>query len=214
MLRRQELRARRPSRRNPDVRRHVLQRHDLGRMGDWSASPRRSSVGRGGCREIFQSKGQVASLETGNPAVLAERHAIDSASLHNATVTIEPLAGLVEWHTITTMRRLRFLAGLLGCLAVLAASLPAVTLGSAASLNSAPAQTVASEPCDDCPDCQGAACQPTVVVCAQSCLTSASALGVAGFSLGTVSATETISLRPLAALHGRSPPPDPFPPRT
>ena len=46
------------------------------------------------------------------------------------------------------MKRLRLLAGLLGCLAVLAAGLPAVTFAAA------PAQTAASEPCDHCPDCK------------------------------------------------------------
>lgn len=112
-----------------------------------------------------------------------------------------------------TMRRLRLLAGLLGCFAVLAASLPSVAFGSALSLNSVPAQTAASEPCDDCPDCQGAPCQPAMAGCVQTCVASAPALGVADFSLGEVSTIEAVSSPPLAALHGRSPPPDPFPPR-
>jgi hypothetical protein len=112
---------------------------------------------------------------------------------------------------MTAMRRLRLLVGLLGCFAVLAASLPAVALGSS-SLIGAP-QTAASEPCDDCPDCQGAPCQPAMTSCVQTCVASAPALGVADFSLGAVSTIETISFPPLAALHGWSPPPDPFPPR-
>lgn len=111
------------------------------------------------------------------------------------------------------MRRLRLLAGLLGCLAVLAASLSAVALGLAPSLNSAPTQTAASQPCDDCPDCQGEPCQPATAGCVQACVASAPALGVASFSLGAVPVTEAISPRHLAALHGQSPPPDPFPPR-
>lgn len=111
------------------------------------------------------------------------------------------------------MRRLRLLAGLLGCFAVLAASLPAVALGLGPSLNSAPAQTAASEPCDDCPDCQGGPCQPAMAGCVQTCVAAAPAVGVAGISLGAVSTAEIVSLRPVAALHGRSPPPDPFPPR-
>lgn len=112
---------------------------------------------------------------------------------------------------MTVMRRLRLLAGLLGCFTVLAAGLPAVAFG-VPSLISAP-QTAASEPCDDCPDCQGAPCQPAMASCVQTCVASAPALGAADFSLGAVSTIETISSLPLAALHGRSPPPDPFPPR-
>ena len=111
------------------------------------------------------------------------------------------------------MGRLRLLAGLLGCLAALAASLPAVAFGPASSLSSAPTQTAASEPCDHCPDCQGGPGQPAMAGCLQSCVASAPPLGVAGLSLQVISSMETASLRPLAALHGRSPPPDPFPPR-
>lgn len=111
------------------------------------------------------------------------------------------------------VRRLRLLAGLLGCLAVLAASLPAVAVASAPSLNGTPVQTTASEPCDHCPDCQGGPCQPAMAGCVQACVVSAPALGVASFSLGAVSTKETVSLRPPSVLHGRSPPPDPFPPR-
>jgi len=145
--------------------------------------------------------------------VLAEHHAVDPTSLHNATVTSMLLAGSLDRHTMTIMRRLRLLAALLGCFAVLAASLPVVALDSAPSLNGAPAQTAASEPCDDCPDCQGGPCQPAMAGCVQTCVAAAPALGVASFSLDAVSTAESISLRPLAALHGRSPPPDPLPPR-
>lgn len=109
------------------------------------------------------------------------------------------------------MRRLRLVAGLLGCFAVLAASLPAVALG-LSSLISAP-QTATSEPCGDCPDCQGGPCQPAMAGCVQACVASTPVVGVASFSLAAVSTAETISLRPMAALHGQSPPPDPFPPR-
>lgn len=111
---------------------------------------------------------------------------------------------------MTAMRRLRLLAGLLGCLAVLAASLPAVALG---SLSSVAAQKAVSEPCDHCPDCQGGPCQPAMAGCMQSCVASAPALCGASFLLQALSTTETVSLRSQAALHGLSPPPDPFPPR-
>lgn len=111
---------------------------------------------------------------------------------------------------MTAMVRLRLFAGLLGCLAVLAASLPAVALG---SLSSVAAQKAVSEPCDHCADCEGGPCQPAMAGCMQGCMASAPALCGATFFLQALLATETVSLRPQAALHGRSPPPDPFPPR-
>jgi hypothetical protein len=114
---------------------------------------------------------------------------------------------------MNAMRRLRFLGGLLGCLAVLAAGLPAVALGLAPSFSSALTQTAASQPCEHCPDCQGGPCQPAMTACLQVCMAPAPALGVASFSLQAFSTTEIVGLRPQAALHGRSPPPDPFPPR-
>jgi hypothetical protein len=202
--------AGRSNRSKPDARKHVLRRHDVGRLGHWNTSPRRSSAGRRGSREI-------PSIEVTRLAVAWgggwPSHAIDSATLHNATVTTALLARPVDWHTMTAMRRLRLLGGLLGCLAVLAASLPAVALGLAPSLSSALTQTTASEPCDHCPDCQGGPCQPAMTGCMQICTAPAPALGVASFSLQAFSTTETIGLRSPPVLHGRSPPPDPFPPR-
>jgi len=109
------------------------------------------------------------------------------------------------------MTRLRLFAGLLGCLAVLAAGLPAVALASTPT--AAPAQTAASEPCTHCPDCDGTPCQPTAAGCVAGCVTAPPALGVATVAPPAIDTGKTAWPSRLATLHGLSPPPDPFPPR-
>jgi hypothetical protein len=109
--------------------------------------------------------------------------------------------------------RLRFLAGLLGCLAVLAAGLPAVALASAPAPTAAPMPMAASEPCTNCPDCDGTPCQPTVAGCVLNCVAAPPTLGVATFALPAIDTGKTAWPSRLATLSGLSPPPDPFPPR-
>jgi hypothetical protein len=109
------------------------------------------------------------------------------------------------------MMRLRLFAGLLGCLAVLAAGLPAVALASMPT--AAPAQTAASEPCTQCPDCDGTPCQPMAGGCVASCVAAPPALGVATVALPAIDTGKTAWPSRPAILHGLSPPPDPFPPR-
>ncbi len=106
------------------------------------------------------------------------------------------------------MSRLRLLAGLLGCLAVLAAALPAIAIASA------PAQTAASEPCKHCPECDAGPCQPAAVSCVQACVATPPSLGVETFALPSGHIGETVPPARAAMLHGQSPPPDPFPPRS
>lgn len=78
------------------MRRHVLRRHDVGRMVDWTTSPRRSCVGRRGSREIPPIEVTSRVVRAAVRWFLTERYAIDSASLQNATVTTALLAGLVD----------------------------------------------------------------------------------------------------------------------
>ena len=111
------------------------------------------------------------------------------------------------------MVRVRLLAGLLGCLAVLAAGLPAVALASMHAPDTAPLQTAASEPCTHCPDCDGTPCQPTAAGCVLSCVAAPPTLGVATFALPAIDTGKTAWPSRLATLSGLSPPPDPFPPR-
>ncbi len=118
------------------------------------------------------------------------------------------------------MGRLRILAALLSCFAVFAAGLPVVAFAQASAANTAPVsdaastRTSAAEPCQHCPDCGDAPCPPVAMVCMVGCLVSLPTLGVATFTLPTVEASKAIWPPRLAALHGLSLPPDPFPPRS
>lgn len=111
------------------------------------------------------------------------------------------------------MKRLRLLAGLLSCFAVLAAGLPAAALASMPAADATPARTAVSEPCTHCPDCDGAPCQPAAAGCVLACVAAPPTLGVTAFALPAIGAT-TIPWPPRSmVLSGLSPPPDPFPPR-
>jgi hypothetical protein len=108
------------------------------------------------------------------------------------------------------MKRLRIFAAFLGCLAVLAAGLPAVAL--AAAPTAMPAQTAASEPCTThCPDCDGTPCQPAAAGCVLSCVAVPPTLGVATVALPAIDTGNAAWPSRLAILSGLSPPPDPFP---
>lgn len=106
------------------------------------------------------------------------------------------------------MKRFRALAGLLGCLAVLAAAMPGIAIASA------PVQTAASEPCEPCPDCNGGPCDSTAARCFQACATVTPTLGMAVFVLTGFDFSQSVWTGRQTPLHGQSPPPDPFPPRS
>lgn len=106
------------------------------------------------------------------------------------------------------MKRFRALAGLLGCLAVLAAAIPGIAIASA------PVQTAASEPCKHCPECDAGPCESAAVSCVQACVATPPTLGVETFALPSGHVGKTAWLARAARLHGQSPPPDPFPPRS
>lgn len=106
------------------------------------------------------------------------------------------------------MKRFRALAGLLGCLAVLAAALPAIAVASA------PVQTADSEPCKHCPECDAGPCEPAAVNCVQACVATPPSLGVETFAMLSGHVGKTSWPARSTMLHGRSPPPDPFPPRS
>jgi len=110
------------------------------------------------------------------------------------------------------MNRLRFLSALLGCLAVVAASLPAVAWAQSAAVG---AEHVAIHGlCSQhCPECEGMPCPPTAAGCVVACVGLMPALLTASFVLATESAPEPAWMHGPAALQGRSPPPEPFPPR-
>ena len=109
---------------------------------------------------------------------------------------------------MVVMSRLRLLAGLLGCLAALAAALPTIAVASA------PVQTASSEPCKHCPDCDTGPCEPAAVSCVQACVSTPPTLGVETFALPSVQVGKTAWPARAAMLRGQSPPADPFPPRS
>jgi hypothetical protein len=111
------------------------------------------------------------------------------------------------------MTRLRLLAGLLGCLAVLASGLPTVALASIPTSKATAAQTAASEPCSHCPDCDSSPCQPAAAGCVLACVAAPPTLGVASFVLPAIDIGMTVWPERFSVLSGLSPPPDPFPPR-
>jgi hypothetical protein len=114
------------------------------------------------------------------------------------------------------MGRLRILAALLSCFAVFAAGLPMVAFASAPP--SEAARTIGVEPCQHCPDCDSDKCPhggaSGTMACTIGCLAAPLALGVAIFTLAAVEVTKAVWPSRLAALHGLSSPPDPFPPRS
>ena len=111
-----------------------------------------------------------------------------------------------------TMLRLRLLAGLLGCLAVLAAGLPAVALASAPVAMATPMS--AGEPCQHCPDCGGTPCQTAMANCVLACVAAPPALAASAFTLPAVTARQVLWSASPVILHGLMRPPDPFPPRS
>lgn len=111
------------------------------------------------------------------------------------------------------MMRLRLLAGLLGCLAILASGLPAVALAWAPMPNASPTQTTASEPCSHCPDCDNSPCQSAAKSCVLACVAAPPTLGVGSFALPSIGVATSPWPARLVLLTSLSPPPDPFPPR-
>ena len=113
------------------------------------------------------------------------------------------------------MRRLRVLFAVLGCLAVVAAGLPAVALAWAPLQATEAGHAIASgKHCPQhCPSCEDAPCPPDAIHCAVACVGVMPALGVSSFVLPAPSGAGTIWPPRLAVLHGLALPPDPTPPR-
>jgi hypothetical protein len=111
------------------------------------------------------------------------------------------------------MTRLRALAALLGCLAILAGSFSVVAAAS-------PARTVLdrsgvqAEPCSHCDDCDGVPCPNPAAACVQAHASASPALAVVAVELLAVDYS-AVSFPPrTTTLSGLSPSPDPFPPRS
>jgi hypothetical protein len=111
------------------------------------------------------------------------------------------------------MKRLRALAALLGCLAVLAASFMTVAAAADSRAPVAEKSAIGEQPCSHCDDCGGTPCPSPTTACVQACMSVALSLAVVAFRLPVIATGQlSWSLRPII-LSGLSPPPDPFPPR-
>ena len=112
------------------------------------------------------------------------------------------------------MSRLRVLAAVLSCLAVLASSFGAVAAMAASRPLVSEHSTVGGQPCSHCGDCDGVPCPKPAAACLQAAAAPAPALAAVAIELPPLTfSVVDWSLR-TATLSGLSPPPDPFPPRT
>ena len=104
------------------------------------------------------------------------------------------------------MQRLRALAAVLGCLAVLAGGLMTVAAA-------APLRVAAEAPCPHCDDCDAMPCPVPAATCQQPCTGGTPSLAAIAVAPPTGSTGETLRAARPDRLAGLSPPPDPFPPR-
>jgi hypothetical protein len=111
------------------------------------------------------------------------------------------------------MKRLRALAAVLGCLAVLAGGF--MTVAAAAVPLSPPVteRDTTSAPCSHCDDCDGVPCPMPTTTCVQMSSTVAPTLATATFELPAVGFGMVRWSLLTTSLSGLSPPPDPLPPR-
>jgi hypothetical protein len=111
------------------------------------------------------------------------------------------------------VHRLRALAAILGCLAVLAGGFMTVAAAAASGPPVTEKSAIGGQPCSHCEDCDGTSCPAPTTACVQACMSVAPSLAAVAFQLPMVSTGHASwSLRAIA-LSGLSPPPDPFPPR-
>jgi hypothetical protein len=111
------------------------------------------------------------------------------------------------------MSRLRIIAAILGCLAVLASGLMTVAAAAVPSVSPAAERSTASAPCTHCDDCDGAPCPAPTAACVQACVGVPPSLTVATFRLPMAESGKVRWSPGAIVLSGLSPPPDPFPPR-
>ena len=111
------------------------------------------------------------------------------------------------------MKRLRALAAVLGCLAVLAGGF--VTVAAAAVPSSPPVteRDAANAPCGHCGECDGVPCPMPAATCVQTPSNVAPTLVTATFDLPAVGSGKIRWSLRTTSLSGLSPPPEPFPPR-
>lgn len=110
------------------------------------------------------------------------------------------------------MHALRRLVAFLGCLAAMMSVLPTMALAWTPTADVAPENLSESLSCPHCQDCDP--CQTANAACVQVCVSPLPTLGATGPDLPTVDMSGIGMSGRLVVLHGLSPPPEPFPPRS
>jgi hypothetical protein len=119
--------------------------------------------------------------------------------------------GRVEHHFF--VHRLRALAAVLGCLAVLAGGFMTVAASAASSPLPSEKGAIGGQPCSHCEDCGSTPCPAPTAACVQACMSVAPSLVAVAFRLPAMAAGHAPRSLRTIVLSGLSPPPDPFPPR-
>lgn len=114
---------------------------------------------------------------------------------------------------MTGTMRLRLLAAVLGCLAVLAGGLTAVAWASGPMVTPASERSAVGAPCTHCDDCDGVPCPAPATACVQISPNATPTLTAATPDLPTIGFGKIRWPLRATVLSGLSPPPDPFPPR-
>jgi len=112
------------------------------------------------------------------------------------------------------VKRLRLLAAMLGCLAgVWASAFPAMAFASVFHADAHAGQTIAHAPCHGCPDCDDTPCAPGVLACTIACLGNPPMLAAVTLVTPTIETVKIVWPAFEAFAQGRTPPPEPLPPR-
>jgi hypothetical protein len=110
------------------------------------------------------------------------------------------------------MKRVRALAALLGCLAILAGGFMTVAAAMPAGSSTSERSAIGEQPCSNCDECGDTKC-PVPATCLQMSSNAAPTLAAATFDLPAMDAGKVHWSLSTTFLVGLSPPPDPFPPR-
>jgi hypothetical protein len=109
--------------------------------------------------------------------------------------------------------RLRSLAALFACLAILASGIVSVAALAVPTGGSTTQSSASSTPCNHCPDCDGVPCPMPAAACVHAPATPVPTLASTAIDLPAVDFSEVHWPLPAARLSGLSQPPDPFPPK-
>jgi hypothetical protein len=111
------------------------------------------------------------------------------------------------------MKRVRALAAVMACLAVLASGFMTVVAAAVPSGALATERSLASAPCSHCDDCDGVPCPMPAASCLQAASNVAPTLAPTTIDLPPIESGRIHWSLRTTILSGLSPPPDPFPPR-